>query len=238
MHPWESGCDDSPRWDDTCPGGWTAGRWKAHKGDLVASLSFGADGAPATNPEFDVASVGFNALVAFCALELSSTVADEQMASAARDLAQLVSSRWDDTARTWVDAGDAEDGSGRVRTLDATLALLVDETPDRARVVADQILDPAAFGSPWGPAGVHRAEPTFDPVAYWRGPVWPQLCYLVWVALRARGLTGEARAVAAATVAGAEHSGLAEYWDPETGRGLGAIPQSWATLAVVMASAG
>ena len=40
---------------------------------------------------------------------------------------------------------------------------------------------------------------------------------------------------AAATVAGAWASGLAEYWNPDTGAGLGAIPQSWSGLALVLA---
>ena len=37
------------------------------------------------------------------------------------------------------------------------------------------------------------------------------------------------------TVAGAGASGLAEYWNPDTGAGLGAIPQSWSGLALVLA---
>ena len=35
-HPWESGCDDSPRWDDTVPGGRTPASWFDRKGELVA----------------------------------------------------------------------------------------------------------------------------------------------------------------------------------------------------------
>ncbi len=31
-HPWESGCDDSPRWDSTIPGARTPGAWYALKG--------------------------------------------------------------------------------------------------------------------------------------------------------------------------------------------------------------
>jgi glycogen debranching enzyme len=74
---------------------------------------------------------------------------------------------------------------------------------------------------------VHRDEPTFEPRRYWRGPVWPQLAYLLWCA----------GAIAPApTVRGAEASGLAELWHPETGAGLGAIPQSWSGLALRMAA--
>ncbi|MEE1564332.1 MAG: hypothetical protein V1249_05055, partial [Acidimicrobiales bacterium] len=46
---------------------------------------------------------------------------------------------------------------------------------------------------------------------------------------------GAAAQLAAATVAGAWASGLAEYWHPDTGAGLGATPQSWTGLALLLA---
>ena len=88
-----------------------------------------------------------------------------------------------------------------------------------------QITDPGAFGAPFGPRGVHRAEPSFEARRYWRGPVWPQLAYLLWLA---------GADVAEASVRGASVSGLAEYWDADDGTGLGAIPQSWSGLALLM----
>ena len=50
----------------------------------------------------------------------------------------------------------------------------------------------------------------------------------------ARGRSEVAADLAARLVAGAHRSGLAEYWHPDTGEGLGAVPQSWAALAVVV----
>ena len=87
----------------------------------------------------------------------------------------------------------------------------------------------------WGPAGVDRREPTYDPDEYWRGPCWPQLAYLLWLAARRRHRHRDGDQLAATTIAGAEASGLAEYWNPDTGAGLGAIPQSWAALVLLMA---
>ena len=49
-HPWESGCDDSPRWDGTVPGGRTPEAWYALKGDLVASIERSPSGTPIHNP--------------------------------------------------------------------------------------------------------------------------------------------------------------------------------------------
>ena len=233
-HPWESGADDSPRWDDRCPGGFDVERWRAEKNRLVTTIEFADDGSPVRNPAFPVASAGFNALVAFNARELASVAGNDGLAVAADELVAALDARWDDDLGTWADAGPTAGGSGRCRTADGLLPLLVTEEAARAaRVVAD-LVDPAAHGGPAGPTGVHRVEPTFDPAGYWRGPVWPQLAYLL-VLGAVRFDPGAAEQLAATTVAGAWASGLAEYWHPDTGEGLGATPQSWTGLALLLA---
>ena len=70
VHPWETGCDDSPRWDSWCDDDWTATRWYEVKGELLATVERSACGSPVANPAFAVAPAGFNALVAFNAREL------------------------------------------------------------------------------------------------------------------------------------------------------------------------
>ncbi|HAQ23337.1 MAG TPA: hypothetical protein DCR10_07285, partial [Acidimicrobiaceae bacterium] len=58
--------------------------------------------------------------------------------------------------------------------------------------------------------------------------------YLLVLAVAPHSPTAAAT-LARATVAGAWSSSLAEYWDPDTGEGLGALPQSWSGLALVLA---
>ncbi len=233
-HPWESGGDDCPRWDHWCPGGWDPARWYDVKGELVASVEHARDGSPLANPAFRVASCGFNALVAFNALELAAVTGDRTLASDAMALVTLLDGQWDDERRTWVDAGDSEAGSGRTRTLDALLPVLVTDRTDALDAAFADLVDPTAFGGACGPAGVHRAEPSFAARTYWRGPAWPQLTYLTWVAAQRRGRTDAADRLAAMLVRGAQASGWAEYWDADDGTGLGAAPQSWAALAAVV----
>jgi hypothetical protein len=226
-HPWESGCDDSPRWDDLCPGAvFDLARWYQRKGELVESIERAPGGAPIGNRSFTVASAGFNALVAFNADELGIE---------AGDIVDALDTQWDESLATWIDAGDTAAGSGRARTVDGLLPLLVNHSRARAGRVLDALIDPNQYGAAYGPAGVHRDEPTFAPSTYWRGPAWPQLSYLLWFAARRAGAHEHASALAASTVAGADRSGLAEYWHPDTGEGLGAIPQSWTGLVVAMA---
>ena len=70
VHPWETGCDDSPRWDSWCDDDWSATRWYEVKGELLATVERSPHGSPLANPAFAVAPAGFNALVAFNAREL------------------------------------------------------------------------------------------------------------------------------------------------------------------------
>jgi hypothetical protein len=241
-HPWESGCDDSPRWDAWCPGGWDPDRWFDAKGAMVASLELGADDGtgPVGNRGFTVGSVAFSALVAFAALELGDVLGNDGLRAEARDLVASLDARWDAERRTWVDDAVVPDparDSTAVPTLEALLPVLVSRDPAAVAAAFDELRAPMAFGAPFGPAGVRCTEPAFDPRRYWRGPAWPQLTYLFWVAAWRQDRPDVAEALAGSLVDGALASGFAEYWHPDTGEGLGARPQSWAALAACVAPA-
>ena len=227
VHPWETGCDDSPRWDGWCPGGYEPARFRQIKGELLATVERAESGAPLANPAFAVASAGFNALVAWNALELATAVDDERLVAAATELAEALERRWDPDRVTWTD--DGPHASGRVRTADALLVGLVAPRPEAFTALAD----PRGLGGAYGPAGTDRREPTHDPDAYWRGPVWPQLTYLLQRAALAAG-DPVAETLAEGLRAGATTSGLAEYWNPDTGAAGGAVPQSWTGLALLV----
>lgn len=232
VHPWESGADDSPRWDD-----WRtpSESWFDVKGRLLETIERSSTGAPVGNPAFAAAPVAFSALVAFNARELTTLVDDPELSRAADDLARAVAARWSEERRTWVDGGAAVAGSGSIRVLDALLGALVDDV--HASTALAEAIDDTAYGGRCGPAGVHRDEPCFAPTTYWRGPAWPQLTYLLWVAAARRADVPTAGRLATALVEGATRSGFAEYWEPDTGAPLGARPQSWATVAVLVSPA-
>jgi len=230
VHPWESGCDDSPRWDDVVAGTWSVAAWHVTKGTLLGSIERSPSGAPIGNAAFAIESVGFNALVAFNALELAGAIDDGPLAAGAEALVTAIDRRWEPALATWVDGGVTAEGSGRCRTLDSLLPLLVIPRPDAFAALAD----PTAFGAPYGPRGVHLAEAVHDPGSYWRGPAWPQLSYLLWLAAQRHGRHGLAARIGRSTGAAALMTGLAEYWDGDTGTGGGATPQSWSALSLLM----
>ena len=236
VHPWETGCDDSPRFDSWYPGPWTPASGKAYKGELVGSVEVDrATGSPVANPQFCVGSASFTALVAFNADELLTLTADDTLIRFVQQAPGELGARWDGERETVADDGGRP--SSTARTSEALLTVLLDTSADASGDIFEQLRATDAFGGPFGPAQVHRGEPSFDPATYWRGPAWPQLNYLFWVAARRLGRDDDARWLQHATIAGAVASGFAEYWDPDTGRGLGAVPQSWTTLAAVMAAA-
>lgn len=127
----------------------------------------------------------------------------------------------------------ASSGSGAVRTADALLAHLVVDRPLPA-----ELLEPGGYGTAFGPAGVHVAEPSYDPSAYWRGSSWPQITYLLVLAAQRRGQRDVAERLRRRLRAGAVRSGLAEHWHAESGAGLGAVPQSWSGLTIVVPPVG
>jgi len=234
VHPWESGCDDSPSWDAWCGPAWSPGRWHEVKGDLVEALGFAPTGSSVSSRAFEVVASGFGALVAFNARELADVTGDHRLRVQADDVASAIDGRWRPDRVRWDDlvpVGPRDPAPAR--TLHALLPVLVsadDRAVDRAFGAA---LDPGAYGGACGPAGVHRDEPAFDPTAYWRGPAWPQLTYLLWVAARRRGHAA-ADGLRDRLRTGAHRSGFAEYWDPDTGVARGAAPQSWTALAAVV----
>jgi len=204
VHPWESGCDDSPHWDPWCPGpGWDRKRWYDCKGELVGALRLDGHGAALSSSRFEVDSAGFNALVAFNAEALGI-----------------------DHGIPWT----APATDSWVLTVDDLLVTLAWEAPG----LLDLALDPGVFGGAYGPAGVRRDFPGFDPDGYWRGAAWPHLSYLLWVAAHRGGRTDVARALAERAVQGVLRSGWAEHWNPDTGQGGGARPHSWSTVVLPM----
>jgi len=205
VHPWESGCDDSPHWDAWCPGpGWDRTRWYDRKGELVRALRLDSEGAALSSSEFEVDNDGFNALVAFNAERLGI---DHGLAWEAPP-----------TPGEWV------------LTLDDLLVALVWPAPG----VLDLALDESVLGGAFGPAGVRRDSPGFDPDGYWRGAAWPHLAYLLWLAARRAGRADLAAELARRARAGVVASGWAEHWNPDTGAAGGARPHSWATVVVAI----
>jgi hypothetical protein len=243
VHPWEAGNDHAPRWDGwgvpgTTPDTYDQKARSQWNQELMRHVIIGADGAASGSRRFVVCPAAFNAYVAFNARELGTVTADRHLLDDADELAGRIDVLlWDPETNLWADrpvaGGDGR--SHRIPISDGAMPVLVSADEDRARLALATLIDPHLFGgTPFGPANVAREHPSYDPSGYWRGAAWPNMSYLLWLAARRWHRTEIAEQIARNTVAGAETSGWAEYWNPHTGEGLGAAPQSWTALAATM----
>ena len=244
VHPWEAGNDHSPRWDDwgapgRTPADYDRAARTAWTKQLMRDVTFAADGAAAWSSRFVACPAAFNAYTAFNLVELGDALDDDELHGWARELAAAIDARlWASDERLWVDAAVVGGGpSVRTPISDGMMAALVTADPEKARLALDQLGEPDRFAAPFGPANVARAHPAYDPGMYWRGAAWPNVSYLLWLALRRWNRTEPADALARMTLAGARTSGWAEYWNAETGAGCGARPQSWTGLVLPMLTA-
>lgn len=234
VHPWESGADDSPRWDD-----WvglprydhrTYSKWDA---DLVAATDVDDVGAAIWSRAFVAIPAAFNAFAAHAAGELAALTGDARWKQRGLDLAAAMDQHlWDDNEDLWLDLPVVGGGPGaRAPTVDGVFGALATAKSDRADRVFGQLLDSRRFGSSYGLRYLPPDHPAYDANDYWRGPAWPQLNYMAHVAARRWDRADVADAIRAMSLRGATNSGFAEYWNAETGAGRGARPQGWAALA-------
>ncbi len=112
-------------------------------------------------------------------------------------------------------------------------------TGAEARRFADRIFGPDFAGAE-GLAfpvvlSTGARSPEFRPRAYWRGPAWPVINWLLWCGLRAHGLESEAARLREANLAllARPEARFAEYFEPFTAEPLGSRDQSW-TAAVTL----
>jgi hypothetical protein len=103
-------------------------------------------------------------------------------------------------------------------------------SPDiAARLIDDQLLNPSRFWLPWPVPSTSAEEPSFRPGdtgwpirRYWRGPTWPFTWWFAHLGLRVHGRDDTARELAVRIALLIDREGMREYYNPISGRGLGA----------------
>ncbi|MDX6623557.1 MAG: hypothetical protein QOE75_1489 [Solirubrobacterales bacterium] len=156
----------------------------------------------------------------------------------------LVGRLWDERRGLFVD--EAQPGGIRPRTVTwSSLApLALPDLPEEIgrRLVEEHLLNEREFLTPVAPPSVAACEPSYEPDGghgpirrYWRGPTWVNSAWMVWLGMRRLGYIEEAVRLADGVIAAAAREGLREYYDPRTGKGLGAKDFAWSSLIAEMA---
>ena len=81
--------------------------------------------------------------------------------------------------------------------------------------------------TPYGLPSTRSTSPGFEPLRYWRGPVWQHINMLIATGLSDQGHNTEALAIRDRSARLFSASGFHEYYDPLTGQGLGGKDFSW-----------
>ncbi|HQV28379.1 MAG TPA: trehalase family glycosidase [Thermoflexales bacterium] len=255
IHPWEAGWDAAPRFDpamdnvvangDYSHDGLRAGRMRL----TALCHSYGCDPVALRDAGyFHVESCDFNA-VRVADLEALGAMADllDKPADAARWHARAGAVQRAVAAKMWLPApvgglqvadlsGQEEaplfdGGAQQFNILFGGCA-----TPEMARDLAVQI-EAALARTPYVLSTTPPEHPGFDPDRYWRGNVWIQVNWLVWMGLRRYGYTDLAQELARRSIDLVMQHGQHEHFNPFTGQGHGSHPHSWDALVLDMARA-
>jgi hypothetical protein len=152
----------------------------------------------------------------------------------------LVERLWDPVAGIF----HAEGPDGwplRVATWAGLAPLALEGLPEEVgrRLVERQLLDPERFWLPYPVPSTSAAEPAFAPgrqglvlPRYWRGPTWLFTPTFVLPGLLRLGYFRQARHLVERSLTLVAREGFREYYDPYSGRGLGA--SGFAVSAIVL----
>jgi hypothetical protein len=263
LHPWESGSDNSPAWDEALarvPTTTTTTIRRKDTGHVDASMRPRDEDYQrfihlvdvyrdcAWDPRrqwaaapFKVADVQMTAILARATADLlhlaESLGAEEERSELSRMHRMLL----DGLSRRW------RQDLSRFASLDlisrrdieaptqACFVPLVALTLDDAQQAAIRAeIERWIDGLVVGVPSTAPFSPAFEPKRYWRGPVWAVINWLIADGLRMNKAEALARRIEGTTVRAIENAGFCEYFDPTTGEGLGGDTFSWTAAAYLV----
>ena len=101
-------------------------------------------------------------------------------------------------------------------------------------VIVNHLRNTDTFMAPHGIRSVSKQEPAYRADGFWRGPIWLAPQWFIYKGLRAYGYKDDAETVRRAMYENVMKSKFKEYFNPETGQGMGAPHFTWGTLLLDM----
>lgn len=237
IHPWESGWDNSPRWDKVYG---IENPTVELLNDLKLKLinEYWENGWDARKASFSVESADFNAIYARSLNDLAK-IAEVLKREEKEELLRMAEICEAAIERTlwkkdgYYDIYGEDEKIIRVKT-PAIFFPLYTGIPgkERAYVLREVYQE---FEVPYPIPSLCPAEPLFDPNSYGgRGSTWININWFLYQGFKSYGFKEEAKELLESALKLVEQEGFREYYNPYTGAGLGARNFSWSTLVLDM----
>ena len=241
IHPWES-WDASPRWDrllGIVPFTHESGR-QARLALAARIREYDCDAAAlARDGHFHVEPIDVNAIraadleaLASIAIELGKGAEAERWRAKAKSIQRAVSEMLlSDNPHDLV--GDDETPI-MVDSASDFIALFGGcATEEQAGSLVER-LSASGYWTAFPVPTTPTTSPHYAPDIYWRGNVWLQVNWLIYMGLRRYGYHTLARDLAARSLRLVEANGFWEFYHPVSGQGHGATSQSWSAVVLDM----
>ena len=263
LHPWESGSDNSPAWDEALarvPTSTTTTIRRKDTGHVDASMRprdedyqrfihlvdvyRDCDWDPKaqwTNAPFKVADVQMSAILAGATadlIHLAETLGTEndkaELARMHRKLLDGLAHRWRPKLSRFVSLDLISGIDIETPTQAGFIPLVAVTLDDGQKSALTAEIERWLDGMVVGVPSAPRFSPAFEPKRYWRGPVWAVINWLIADGLRLNAAEHLARRIEQVTVRAIENAGFCEYFDPTTGEVLGGDTFSWTAAAYLV----
>ena len=247
LHPWESGWDNSQRWDPVL--GIPRDKGPVKRSDIdkkkiavfISNVKNNWDEAAIfAEGKFDVEPVDFNVL--YCLNmkilgELFSEAGDEVNARRFKKRSEATRSAifqkmWDGVK--YVDLFGKDNIKSDIKAASMFYPMMLDDEKHYKHLIEKYLLNPKEFASPYGISTTSRDNFTYAPNSYWRGNVWHNVNYFVVRGLkkvyREHRFSAAQEAMNYIMISSYTllyQGGSSEYFNPETGEGYGVKFFGW-----------
>lgn len=259
LHPWESGMDNSPLWDNALARvervplpserrdtGHVSSEQRPRTEEyerymglvkLFRERNYDPETLYEASP-FKVASVAFNAILHranrdLLALAKQFGLETDELEAWLERSGIALRDLWDADSAFFYSHDLVSDEPLKLRTFEGFMPLYAgvatDEQAHSLLGTLDTWTDKVTYLLP----SSDPAAAVFEPRRYWRGPVWINVNWLVYQGLFNYGFKPQAEKLRQDSFTLVERSGLFEYFDPITGEGLGGHTFAW-TAALLL----
>ncbi|MBZ6076266.1 neutral trehalase [Microvirga sp. WGZ8] len=265
LHPWESGSDNSPAWDEALKRVPTSTKTTIRRKDTghvdaamrprdedyqrfihLVDVYRECEWDPARQWEaapFKIADVQMTGILArstadllILAQSLSSPEERGELERMHQVLTEGLARRWRQDLSRFVSRDLVSHRDVEAPTQACFIPLVALTLDDQQRRAIRSEIKRWLDGMVVGVPSTAPFSPAFEPKRYWRGPVWAVVNWLISDGLRMNGSEDLAREIEQGTVQAIERAGFCEYFDPTTGEGLGGGTFSWTAAAYLVLS--